>query len=105
MTSHRVPTSLFARGRACARVSIRAYARAYVRVRVALVCVCVRECVVRARVGQHVGRDSLQRQMLDHLPVAPSRYETRYDYTLSAHRGQGRTVLPDSSFDSTLGSI
>lgn len=44
--------------------------------------------------GQHVGRDSLQRQMLDHLPVAPSRYETRDDYTLSAHRGQGRTVLP-----------
>lgn len=68
-------------------------------------CTCIRACDyvsarvnARARVGQHVGRDSLQRQMLDHLPVAPSRYETRYDYTLSAHRGQGRTVLLDSSF-------
>lgn len=62
------------------------YARARARARVR-VCMC-------ARVGQHVGRDSLQRQMLNHLPVAPSRYETRYDYTLSAHRQQGRTVLP-----------
>jgi len=44
MTSHRVPTSLFA------------------------VCMYTR---MRARTGQHVGRDSLQRQMLDHLPVAP----------------------------------
>lgn len=30
------------------------------------------------------------------FPWPPSRYETRYDYTLSAHRRQGRTVLPDS---------
>lgn len=30
----------------------------------------VRSCA-RAQSGQHVGRDSLQRQMLDHLPVAP----------------------------------
>lgn len=28
------------------------------------------------------------------FPWPPSRYETRYDYTLSAHRRQGRTVLP-----------
>lgn len=28
---------------------------------------------------------------------APSRYETRHDYTLSGRRGQGRIVLPDSS--------
>lgn len=88
MTSHRVPTSLFAGVHTCVCVAhTRAYACPCARVRV---CVC-------ARVGQHVGRDSLQRQMLDHLPVAPSRYETWYDYTLSAHRGQGRTVLPASS--------
>lgn len=36
------------------------------------------------------------------FPWPPSRYETLYDYTLSAHRRQGRIVLPDSSFDPTI---
>lgn len=31
------------------------------------------------------------------FPCAPSRYETRHDYTLSARRGQGRIVLLNSS--------
>lgn len=90
-------------------VYLRHFFLVYVRVR--RMCVCVRIRVrmymcVCTRVGQHVGRDSLQRQMLNHLPVVPSRYETQYDYTLSAHC-ESRAVpsCRPSSFDSIQSSL
>ena len=66
MTSRRVAMSLFAR--------VRAY--------------------VRARRDQHVGRDSLQRQMLDHLTVCPFR-DTKLAMIIPylAGGGQGRIVF------------
>ena len=49
---------------------------------------------VRARRDQHVGRDSLQRQMLDHLTVCPFR-DTKLAMIIPylAGGGQGRIVF------------
>lgn len=78
------------------------FCRAYTRVR--HVCTYVQTPVSCVRVCMHArGPASMWAEIpcsgrcWTIFPWPPSRYETRYDYTLSAHRRQGRTVLPDSS--------
>lgn len=78
MTSHRVPTSLFAARTRASRVRMRA-------------------CVSARGLASMWAEIPCSGRCWTIFPWPPSRYETRYDYTLSAHRRQGRTVLPDSS--------